>query len=253
MLLRLKNTYLFFVVLSPIMNPVFSVNPTQTENESALGKLMSERLYAETGDIHAIIPKEIKKLKEKVSNISDENIKKEINIFICCLNMIIRDFLKESLDKLDLEDKDIMYRASEYRKKLKLELEGKAAAGTASEYLEILKQKDETIIPNSSEHLRKLNANQLKINDSSEYAKELKSFHLLFQEKYLSLDLSKEEREICDDLSKLVIKLIDGEEKRIKKLEKKKNILSIFKDLFSSLWIMFTLPFRLIFRNLGIS
>ena len=253
MLLRLKNTYLFFVVLSPIMNPVFSVNPTQTENESALGKLMPERLYAETGDIHAIIPKEIKKLKEKVSNISDENIKKEINIFICCLNMIIRDFLKESLDKLDLEDKDIMYRASEYRKKLKLELEGKAAAGTASEYLEILKQKDETIIPNSSEHLRKLNANQLKINDSSEYAKELKSFHLLFQEKYLSLDLSKEAREIGDDLSKLVIKLIDGEEKRIKKLEKKKNILSIFKDLFGSLWIMFTLPFRSIFGNLGIS
>ena len=52
---------------------------------------------------------------------------------------------------------------------------------------------------------------------------------------------------------KLVIKLIDGEEKRIKKLEKKKNILSIFKDLFGSLWIMFTLPFRSIFGNLGIS
>ena len=49
MLLRLKNTYLFFGVLSPIMNPVFSVNPTQTENENASDKLR----------------KEIKKLKEE--------------------------------------------------------------------------------------------------------------------------------------------------------------------------------------------
>ena len=50
-----------------------------------------------------------------------------------------------------------------------VELEGKAAAGTTYEYLEIT-------IPNSSEHLRKLNINQLKINDRSEHVKDLKNF-----------------------------------------------------------------------------
>jgi hypothetical protein len=93
---------------------------------------------------------------------------------------------------------------------LKLEIQDKAILGTTYEYLQIT-------IPDSSEHLRKPNVNQLKINNSSEYEKDLKIFHLLFQKKYLSLNLSKEAREVGDDLSKLEIKFIDTEETRIRK------------------------------------